>query len=188
MNNPPKVWYDETVDGVVGEAMLRSRFSGGAVISECGAYRYALWRLWEPLKIRPTIVNFLMLNPSTADAENDDATIRKCVQFAKRWGYDGILVTNLFGFRATDPWDLKKVHMPVGGLNNSYIGVAARNCDKVICAWGNHGCYLNRSETVRHQLRLEFPGKAFSIGPLTKSAEPKHPLYIKYETELLPMP
>ena len=76
-----------------------------AEISPCGLYRYSLTRKWEAWK---GTVNFIMLNPSTADAQEDDPTIRRCIGFAKAWGYGGIVVTNLFAYRATNPKELKK--------------------------------------------------------------------------------
>jgi hypothetical protein len=71
-----------------------------AVISPCGLYRYRLTRTWDAVRWSAA---FVMLNPSTADAVDDDPTIKRCVGFAKRWGCGGIVVANLFAFRSADP-------------------------------------------------------------------------------------
>jgi hypothetical protein len=91
------------------------------------------------------VVNFIMLNPSTADDIFDDATIRRCVGFAKRWGYSGLVVTNLFAYRATDPKDLKKLlgtcggfRMAIGEDNASHIDREAKMSHLVVCAWGDN--------------------------------------------------
>ena len=95
--------------------------AGAAVLSPCGAYRYLLTRRFGPGK---KLATFVMLNPSTADAERDDATIRKCVGFARSWGCAGLQVVNLFAFRATDPTDLRMADDPVGPENDVWLGRA----------------------------------------------------------------
>jgi hypothetical protein len=144
----------------------------GAIIDETGKYRYQLWRIWDESK--PLAV-FIMLNPSTADADEDDPTIRRCIGFAKSWGYGGIKVINLFAYRATDPKELSKVIDPVGIENNKYITMAVKEAGIVIAAWGTKGNYLCRQsdlwefEIVQNLHCLE----------LTKDGYPKHPLYLK---------
>jgi hypothetical protein len=148
-----------------------------AVISDCGRYRYRLQRVWEPGRAFPL---FVMLNPSTADAEVDDATIRSCVRLSKSWGYGGIEVVNLFAWRATDPADLMKAASPVGPLNDEYIRDALAYCDFALCAWGAHKLAVRRGQTVAGIVRdsKEF---AHCLGT-TKAGAPKHPLYIKTGT------
>ena len=90
-----------------------------ASMSQCGLYRYTLWRVWDESK--PACV-FVGLNPSTADASEDDATIRRCVRFAKDWDCGELLMLNLFAFRATRPKDMLAACDPVGEENNSSIG------------------------------------------------------------------
>ena len=108
-----------------------------AEISPCGLYRYSLTRKWEAWK---GTVNFIMLNPSTADAQEDDPTIRRCIGFAKAWGYGGIVVTNLFAYRATNPKELKKVDKPFGEHNHLYqLEAAVISSELTVCAWGAHG-------------------------------------------------
>jgi hypothetical protein len=143
----------------------------GAIIDETGKYRYQLWRIWDESK--PLVV-FIMLNPSTADADEDDPTIRRCMNYARGWGYGGIKVVNLFAYRATNPTELKIVSDPIGPLNNQYIFDTVNNSDIVIAAWGTHGNLHNRDKKI---IRI-FEDKLQYLG-LTKDGHPKHPLYLK---------
>ena len=152
-----------------------------AEISACGKYRYHLRRVWDLDLPR---VAFIMLNPSTADDKEDDPTIRRCIAFARAWGYGGLDVVNLFAYRATDPRELKKASSPIGPDNDGNLLAVARHADKVICAWGAHGDLFGRSWRVIEKLRKE------GISPLclekTKKGLPKHPLYLK--ADLMPIP
>lgn len=150
-----------------------------AFISDSGLFRYWLERQWGP---GPRLV-FIMLNPSTADAMLDDATIRKCIGFAQRLGFDGILVLNLFAFRATKPANLKLAGWPVGNVNDWIIRDALVNADlfdiKVVCAWGANARGHKRSAEVLALLR------ACGVQPMAlrrlNDGTPEHPLYIPYE-------
>src|SRR5262245_45087455 len=106
-----------------------------AVISDCGRYRYLLRRTWHHLWPRAL---FIMLNPSTADAEIDDPTIRSCIRLSKAEQYGSIEVVNLFALRATDPAALEGADDPIGPGNDDAIGRAIGRCDLAICAWGAH--------------------------------------------------
>ncbi len=152
----------------------------GAEISECGKYRYRLWRIWDKSK---AMVMFLMLNPSTADAMLDDPTVRRCIGFAKSWGYGGIVVCNLFAYRATNPKELLKVCDPMGQYNIYHIQKAIDESDLVIYAWGNGG--IVRELFCRHRSfeKLKF-GYCFDNHKgyylkLSKDGTPCHPLYLK---------
>lgn len=150
-----------------------------AVISECGRYRYLLRRAWDHEKPRAL---FIMLNPSTADAEIDDPTIRSCVRLSKGFGYGSFEVVNLFGLRATDPAELAKADDPIGP-RNAIVGDAAINrCDIAICAWGAHPMAESRAHTFVTWVRGWKPA-AYCLGT-TKHGAPKHPLYIKSGTPL----
>lgn len=176
----------------------------GAEISPCGRYRYRLWREWrlhpEPAQWdmwtncagkpivdgagvqigEPKACVFVMLNPSTADGNEDDPTIRRCVGYAQAWGYDRLEVLNLFAFRATDPHALLSLNHnddPVGPNNRDafqHVLFPERLVGKIICAWGVHGAHLGQDETA-----LGWMGDLdrFSLG-LTKDGHPKHPLYL----------
>lgn len=148
-----------------------------AVISPCGKYRYHLSRPLDGYGSK--IVTFIMLNPSTADAETDDATIRKLKGFCQRLGYGYLNVVNLFAFRATDPKDLKKASDPMGPENMAYISMVTQQSDDVICAWGTHGIYGRQNEKVL-EIMKDIDLHALEI---TKDGHPKHPLYISYDKQ-----
>ena len=160
----------------IGKAAPR----GGAIISECGTYRYLLQRFWD---VRLQAVNFIMLNPSTADASKDDATIRRCLGFARDLGFGALEVTNLFALRSTDPKALRTHIAPIGPENDEQIVVSAAMCQMVVCAWGNHGNYLNRGNQVLDLLR-NARIKPYALR-ISKSGSPGHPLYLP--ADLKPM-
>lgn len=142
----------------------------GATFSRCGAYRYALRRAWDAS--RPPAL-FVGLNPSTADAERDDPTIRRCIRFARDWGYGGVLVGNLFAFRATRPVDLKAAAAPVGRANDRWLRALAGEAAIVVVAWGNDGRHRGRDRAV-----LDLLGAVHCLGT-TRSGAPRHPLYVR---------
>lgn len=150
-----------------------------AVISECGKYRYLLRRIWDHAKPRAL---FVMLNPSTADAEIDDATIRSCIRLSTGLGYGSLEVVNLFGLRATNPAELEKAADPIGPQNADIGDAAINRCDVVICAWGAHHMAERRARDMVAWVRGWKP-TAYCLGA-TKSGAPKHPLYIKSGTLL----
>ena len=145
----------------------------GAVFSRCRRWRYLLWRRWDAA--RP-IANFLMLNPSTADEYRLDPSCTRARLYAERWGYGALIVTNLFGWRATDPDDMKAVREPVGRANDAAILRAAREAAIVVCAWGNHGAHRERSARVLQMLSAE--GVKLHALRVTGTGEPAHPLYL----------
>src|SRR5689334_17692530 len=122
----------------------------GATFSPCRRWRYLLWRRWDASK---PVANFLMLNPSTADEVKLDPTCSRARDYAERWGYGALIVTNVFGFRSTDPLLMKREKDPVGPGNDSAIVRAAKQADIVVCAWGNHGQFGGRSSHVKNLLR-----------------------------------
>jgi hypothetical protein len=146
--------------------------TGGATFSADGRYRYRLWRRWD--RSRP-MVAFVMLNPSTADARRDDPTIRRCVAFARRWGYGGIEVVNLFALRATDPGELRVAKDPSGPGNARHVGRALAAASLVVLAWGAHRALRDPPTLARRLLSLRRP---HCLG-LTRSGEPRHPLYLR---------
>lgn len=150
-----------------------------AVISECGKYRHNLTR---KVSDKEGLLTFIMLNPSTADAELDDPTIRKCKGFCDRFGYGALQVVNLFDFRATNPDELKKTSYPASKHNMDIIRAAAIMSDKVICAWGTKGIYNRQNEKVLQMLGKE--NISLYALDITKDGHPKHPLYVPYDTEL----
>jgi len=145
----------------------------GAVFSRCRRWRYLLWRRWDAA--RP-IANFLMLNPSTADEYRLDPSCTRARLYAERWGYGALIVTNLFGWRATDPHEMKAAREPVGRANDAAILRAAHEAAIVVCAWGNHGAHRERSAHVLQMLSAR--GVKLHALRVTGSGEPAHPLYL----------
>src|SRR5690348_1625525 len=145
----------------------------GALFSTCRRWRYLLWRQWD--KTLP-VANFLMLNPSTADEVQLDPSCTRARVYAERWGYGSLIVTNLFGWRATDPQDMKAAREPVGRGNDRAILRAAREARIVVCAWGNHGAHLERSAKVLQQLKKA--GIVLHALRVNGAGEPAHPLYL----------
>jgi hypothetical protein len=144
-----------------------------------------LWRRWDAT--RPT-VNFLMLNPSTADERQLDPTCARARDYAERWGYGALIVTNIFAWRATDPARMRAARDPVGSGNDRAILRAAREAELVICAWGNHGQHAERSRAVRALLGAKERKLADKLHALrlNGSGEPAHPLYLP--SRLTPLP
>lgn len=154
-----------------------------ALFSPCRTWRYTLHRIWTTDK--PPAM-FVGLNPSTADEEVNDPTVRRCIRFARDWGYGGLVMTNLFAFRATDPRDLKKALSPVGEENDRWLLKSARSAGVVVAAWGNHGSYKNRDKIFLKLFRdIGIPLKCLAI---TKSGQPQHPLYLRADTPLKDYP
>lgn len=155
-----------------------------ATISPCGKYRYRLTRTWSGEHALP----FIMLNPSTADANNDDPTIRRCMGFARDRGYGGIIVANLFAYRATSPADMKAEPFPVGTMNDETITTLMRWAYRadvpVIAAWGAHGSFRRRDEQVISFARLI--GCDLMCLGTTAAGHPRHPLYVRSDQPFVP--
>ena len=145
----------------------------GAAFSRCRRWRTLLWRRWD--EARPA-ANFLMLNPSTADEVQLDPSCTRARNYAERWGYGALLVTNLFAFRETNPEKMKAARDPVGRGNDAAILRAAREAEIVVCAWGNHGAHGDRSRQVLRLLRAA--GIKLFLLRKNLSGEPAPPLYL----------
>lgn len=150
-----------------------------AVLSACGKYRYLLRRVWDHKKPRALLC---MLNPSTADAKQDDATVRSCVRLLRALGYGSLEVVNAFALRATDPTELLSHPNPDGPDNDAVIEAALGRCDLVVCAWGAHSMASIKASRLRLMLSRNKPA-LYCFGK-TKAGTPKHPLYIKTGTQL----
>ena len=148
-----------------------------ATFSSCRKYRYSLFRIWDEDK---QLVLFIGLNPSTADEKEDDPTIRRCINFAKQWGYGGLIMGNLFAFRATQPSDLKQAKEPVGENNDKVIVALSKRADVTVVAWGSDGYLYNRGREV-----LSLLPKPMCL-KINKSGQPAHPLYQPKNLVLLP--
>ena len=148
-----------------------------ARFSDCRAYRYTLHRIWNEAK---PYCMFVGLNPSTADEVQNDPTVRRCIGYAIDWGFGGLVMTNIFAFRATDPNVMKAHREPVGPRNNYWLKKVSANAGLTLCAWGNHGHHLGRSAEV---VRLLTDPHCLKI---TGTGEPSHPLYLKKDLKPIP--
>lgn len=153
---------------------------GTADFSPCGVYRYGLTRRWA----EGDSVLWIMLNPSTADADFLDPTIRRCVGFSTSWNYAGLEVANLFARRSTDPKVLYTDLDPVGPRNDDAIVQAVRRCRLVVIAWGAHGGLRDR-EAIVLRLLAGLGVEPICLG-VTKNGHPRHPLYLRADTERVP--
>ena len=148
-----------------------------AVLSKDRIYRYSLSRVWDESK---PYVLFIGLNPSTADEREDDSTIKRCIDYANRWGYGGLQMANLFAYRATLPSDLKQTKKPVGVDNDRFIRELSRNAEMTIVAWSDDGTYLDRNIEVLKIIESPMCLK------INKSRQPAHPLYQKKDLKPIP--
>lgn len=162
------------------ETMFEPRVQITAVFSHDERFRYWLEFRWGDAP--PLIV--IMLNPSKADHLRLDPTAEGMIKRAKAWGYGGLIIVNLFAFRATDPKDMKAAADPIGPDNDAIIMVAMAHANKsgfpLLCGWGAHGHHLGRDlwlVDLAHD--LDCPLAALGV---TKDGAPGHPLYIPRET------
>lgn len=141
---------------------------GRAGFSRCGRYRFWLRRSWDSTLPQCAFVG---LNPSTANANTNDPTLRRCIDFAQQWGFGSLLMVNLFSLRATDPRELLGEYDPVGPRTNLWLRRARRESQLIIAAWGNGGALHNR-----HSIAAKLLGDMRCLG-VTASGMPRHPLY-----------
>jgi hypothetical protein len=165
-----------------------------AVFSDCGKYRY---RLYRRVGRSSRKCLFIMLNPSTADAFRNDPTICRCITFAQKWGCGVLVVVNLFGFRATSPKEMLDAVDPVGPENHRFVVEAIQEvagegdraympiAGPVVCAWGTKGGFMEQDQTVLGWIRKE------RVVPMclrqTKAGHPAHPLYLPKSLDPIPM-
>lgn len=181
-----------------GEGTLLPAVRKWAMLSDCRTYRYELARIWDDST--PPVL-FVGMNPSTADEESDDPTIRRCIRFARDWGYGGLLMGNLFAFRATDPKALPGIgsgplvnavgevspweHGQRQNVNDKWLTSMSKRAGLVVAAWGAirmpYG-WEERPRAVHHLL-----GPMHALG-LTKDGHPRHPLYMKASACPIPLP
>ena len=153
----------------------------GAIFGEGGLdspYRYVLWRRWGTGK---AFAHLCGLNPSVADHILNDNTISREIAFGKSWGMDGLIKTNAFGYRATDPKEMKRATDPIGPENDLWIYEASKITPFNVACWGVHGEFMGRGEDLKSRYRW----KCFGV---TKAGFPKHPLYLRKDTPLIDYP
>lgn len=157
--------------------------SSGAVFSECGTYRYKLWRAWD---ISKPVLTFLMLNPSTANATENDPTVERCQRRAIALGFGGLRVANIFALRSTDPSQLYSHPAPIGYENDQAIIDLCSDAGLVICGWGKHGQLMKRGLSVLNLLRGRNIQPHYLL--LNQDKSPRHPLYIGMRVKPQPFP
>lgn len=158
-----------------------------AVISPCGRYRYFLLR--KNLNVAPThqlVYAFFGVNPSTADARLDDATVRKWIGFVRTWGGSSFMVGNVFAWRATNVKDLAKAADPVGPGNADAIAAIIQNADALVPCWGDRGKVPKalHAQIDATMALLVASGKPVLHLGTTASGDPMHPLMLPYTTPL----
>ena len=154
-----------------------------AVMCECGRYRYVLRRdLGELAPRHDGSVVWVMLNPSTADASQDDPTVRRCIGFTRAWGYGSLAVLNLYAFRATDPRIMRAMSadVRVGPDNDAWIARVVAEGALVVAAWGAHAEWSRAREVAA------IIGRPLHCLGVTGDGHPRHPLYVRADTPPVP--
>jgi hypothetical protein len=153
--------------------MNNSFEDNGAMFSDDRKYRYALWRKWD--KTKPMIM-FIGLNPSTANEDQDDPTIRRVIRFARYWGFGGVYMLNLFTYVTAYPEKLLKCDNPLM-LADWYLQLYAKKVERIVFAWGSFPESVERAKQVKAMFPI-----AFCLGR-NSNGSPKHPLYLKSDTK-----
>jgi hypothetical protein len=155
-----------------------SHFAGEAwaVLSQCRTYRYRYVRVWDSHKPRLGVVGHSW---STTNALRSDATVRRCVGFARAWGYGGVDIGNLFGLQAADSWRLGSVADPIGPDNDAHLTAMCADNDLIVLAWGARAC-PDRARRVAQMLWhcSEDCGGSLAVLGWTERGQPRHPLYV----------
>lgn len=162
-----------------------------ASFSSCGQYRFELRRQWVDGPVTRT-VTFVMLNPSTADAEQDDPTIRKCIGFAQRWGFEALIVVNVLSYRATKPADIPPYSgMAVGVDNHKWLQSAILESSLIVPAWGRQRTQFTQAyeiaRSILHRMTVGSRQPVECLG-FNRDGSPKHPLYVPYTAERVTFP
>lgn len=144
-----------------------------AVISDDGLHRYRLDRRWAS---GPTVA-WIMLNPSTADGEADDATLKRVTAFSRSWGFGALRVVNLYAYRATEPADLWKAPDPVGPDNDRHITRAVSRVE-IVAAWGANARAHRVAAVLEVLAKAPGAGRVHALA-VTKAGQPRHPLYLR---------
>lgn len=154
---------------------------GSAIMSACGTYRYRLSRELYLMGSNGATLSFIMLNPSTADHDRNDPTIKRCIGYGERFDYKRIDIYNLFALRATDPRMLYAHPEPIGPENDAYLDAV---CGVVVCAWGRHGNFRRRGAQVMERLKKNGNCTLTAL-KLLDDGTPGHPLYLKANLKMI---
>ena len=155
--------------------IVRGTAESGAVFTDCEQYRPLLWRVWGD----GPLIMWLCLNPSTADEIDLDPTLTRCRNFTQRWGgYGGMIVCNIFDFRATSPTVMKKQARPNSEHNSLAICRAAKLVKLIVCGWGNDGQHNDQARFIGAWLHHAGVADELAALRVTKRDQPGHPLYL----------
>jgi hypothetical protein len=186
---------DEVCASDPEKSLWRGNETWGCQFSPCRQYRYRLWKRWDLSK--PSVA-FIGLNPSTADENKLDPTLKRLQTFAQSWGFGGMEMLNLFAYRSTDPKGLNNVDDPIGHGNDRAIRLTTDACQHVVCCWGIHGGKMGRSAIVLWAIQKTVPQSQIYCFGLTqpvkvgeeakKYPQPLHPLYLKSDTKAIQIP
>jgi hypothetical protein len=141
-----------------------------AEFSSCGSYRYSVSRIWD--ESLPAVL-FIMLNPSSADGTKDDPSIRRCISYAKDWGFGSLFVGNLFALKSTKPTGLLESTNPEGPENLKYLLKLSSHCKMIVCVWGNGTILKKLSANSPKNLNRKLHCLKLSLDGI-----PCHPLYL----------
>lgn len=147
-------------------------------------HRYTLWRYWRAARM-PRYIVWIGLNPSTATETTNDPTITRCIQFSKRWGFEAMVMLNLFAYRSTDPKNLKDLTLAkaIGNDNNHWITRVSLSADKIVACWGTNGSLHDRATDVTKIITNNINRKLYVL-ELNGDGSPQHPLYVHSHTTL----
>jgi hypothetical protein len=165
-----------TVGGEDMKGPWDSQYRVSAILDDTKQYRYQFSCEWGD---SGRFVTFVMLNPSVGNQEQEDATLKKCVTYAKRWGYDGLNVVNLFAYISPEPTELKHQVDPIGPDNNRHVLEAIQNSEKVIAAWGQSIRTGFVKTRIRETLELLSSVDVYTLELTVCGEFPKHPLYLR---------
>lgn len=140
----------------------------GATFSDCRNYRYALWRIWDTSK---PLIMWIGLNPSTANEEKNDPTIRRVIRFSRDWGYGGVYMMNLFAYVTPYPSELETCQDPIRE-NDLWLDSVSKKCEKIVFCWGS----FEQAQDRALEVGSRFEGVALQIN---SDGSPRHPLYVK---------
>lgn len=166
----------------------------GKTVEDDADFRFRLGRTWD---IEQPPIMFIGLNPSTATHLANDRTVARCCADAKRWGFGGMFMMNLFPFRATDPYRMKAFYKnpflcraelwdETQLINTREIITVGGGCEAIVCAWGNHGQFMKYGERMRQTIWTHGFGHRLHCYKITKQGEPEHPLYQSFTSDLQP--
>lgn len=182
-------------EGIQTACCTKKEMKNQCYFSDCRRWRYSLLHRFDDQEsslfgvlsgdgIPEKILPWIGLNPSTADEQQLDPTLRRVASFSKREGYDGFVMLNLFAWRDTKPEDMMRQVDPVGRDNDEVLKAWAKKAGRVVCAWGNHGGYMSRWRKVAGMLQ-DCGAELLCLGT-NADGSPKHPLYVKGDSEMAP--